>query len=366
MTARVITAAAAIMFCVFLSFVLGDDRSLKMFGFGLAMAVLIDATVVRLVLVPSTMELLGDRNWWLRGGSIASCRSSTSRPSRRWCREPRPSCASPSGWAERPPAGEAQDSRGIGGQSHHPRRVAPIVVGPPGPGRFRWAARRLASSRASRAAREGQVGRRGAATMAASSIAAARRPRAVLRLRHCERDSPACARATGPRRRRTRSAPGPSSSARSATTSPEGGDIAVLAPAPSRGRTARRRGRRGRRSPSGVTRSPSFALRLQPHGWSRAPRRRPAAQAGPAQHGEVGGVDQQHHDGSPSTRPAPGRRPGRAADPHHPCRGRVLGQWEEGGREQEQRHDGELDVAEVGERPHVGGRPARRRRRRSR
>jgi len=64
-TARVITAAAAIMFCVFISFVLGDDRSLKMFGFGLAMAVLIDATIVRLVLVPSTLELLGDRNWWL-------------------------------------------------------------------------------------------------------------------------------------------------------------------------------------------------------------------------------------------------------------------------------------------------------------
>jgi putative drug exporter of the RND superfamily len=64
-TARVITAAAAIMFCVFMSFVLGDDRSLKMFGFGLAMAVLIDATIVRLVLVPATMELLGDRNWWL-------------------------------------------------------------------------------------------------------------------------------------------------------------------------------------------------------------------------------------------------------------------------------------------------------------
>jgi RND superfamily putative drug exporter len=64
-TARVITAAAAIMFFVFFSFVLGADRSLKMFGFGLAMAVLLDATLVRLVLVPATMELLGDRNWWL-------------------------------------------------------------------------------------------------------------------------------------------------------------------------------------------------------------------------------------------------------------------------------------------------------------
>jgi RND superfamily putative drug exporter len=64
-TARVITAAAAIMFCVFAAFVLGSDRSLKMFGLGLAVAVLLDATVVRLVLVPATMELLGDRNWWL-------------------------------------------------------------------------------------------------------------------------------------------------------------------------------------------------------------------------------------------------------------------------------------------------------------
>ena len=65
LTARVITAAAAIMVCVFGGFVLGDDRALKLFGFGLAVAVLVDATIVRLVLVPATMELLGDRNWWL-------------------------------------------------------------------------------------------------------------------------------------------------------------------------------------------------------------------------------------------------------------------------------------------------------------
>jgi len=64
-TARVITAAAAIMFCVFGSFVLGHERALKLFGMGLAVAVLVDATIVRLVLVPATMELLGDRNWWL-------------------------------------------------------------------------------------------------------------------------------------------------------------------------------------------------------------------------------------------------------------------------------------------------------------
>lgn len=64
-TARVITAAAAIMIAVFLSFVFGELRTIKLFGLGLAVAILVDATVVRMVLVPSTMELLGDANWWL-------------------------------------------------------------------------------------------------------------------------------------------------------------------------------------------------------------------------------------------------------------------------------------------------------------
>jgi RND superfamily putative drug exporter len=50
---------------VFGSFVLDPTRSIKMFGFGLAVAVFLDATVVRMLLVPATMELLGDRNWWL-------------------------------------------------------------------------------------------------------------------------------------------------------------------------------------------------------------------------------------------------------------------------------------------------------------
>jgi RND superfamily putative drug exporter len=63
-TARVITAAAAIMIVVFASFVLGDERVIKMFGLGLAAAILIDATLVRVVLVPATMELLGKANWW--------------------------------------------------------------------------------------------------------------------------------------------------------------------------------------------------------------------------------------------------------------------------------------------------------------
>jgi uncharacterized membrane protein YdfJ with MMPL/SSD domain len=64
-TARVISAAATIMVAVFLSFVLGADVSVKQIGLGLAVAVLIDATVVRLVLVPAVMELLGRANWWL-------------------------------------------------------------------------------------------------------------------------------------------------------------------------------------------------------------------------------------------------------------------------------------------------------------
>jgi RND superfamily putative drug exporter len=66
-TARVITAAAAIMVVVFLSFVLTPDVSVKQIGLGLAAAVLVDATVVRLVLVPAMMELLGKANWWLPG-----------------------------------------------------------------------------------------------------------------------------------------------------------------------------------------------------------------------------------------------------------------------------------------------------------
>jgi RND superfamily putative drug exporter len=64
-TARVITAAALIMVLVFGSFVVADLRALKLIGLGLAVAVAIDASVVRIVLVPATMELLGDANWWL-------------------------------------------------------------------------------------------------------------------------------------------------------------------------------------------------------------------------------------------------------------------------------------------------------------
>ncbi len=64
-TAWVVTAGGAIMFCVFAGFMLSEARALQLFGMGLAVAVLVDATLIRLVLVPAAMELLGDRNWWI-------------------------------------------------------------------------------------------------------------------------------------------------------------------------------------------------------------------------------------------------------------------------------------------------------------
>jgi putative drug exporter of the RND superfamily len=64
-TGRVISAAAAIMICVFLSFMVGDQRSIKEFGFGLAAAVFLDALVVRCVLLPAVLEILGPMTWAL-------------------------------------------------------------------------------------------------------------------------------------------------------------------------------------------------------------------------------------------------------------------------------------------------------------
>ncbi|MFI5427658.1 MMPL family transporter [Aeromicrobium sp. UC242_57] len=66
-TGRTITAAALIMVAVFSGFILGSDPVVKMMGVGLATAIFLDATVVRLVLVPATMKLLGVANWWLPG-----------------------------------------------------------------------------------------------------------------------------------------------------------------------------------------------------------------------------------------------------------------------------------------------------------
>ena len=64
-TARVITSAALIMISVFLGFVFGNDPTIKMLGLGLATAIFVDATIVRMVLVPAAMALLGNANWWL-------------------------------------------------------------------------------------------------------------------------------------------------------------------------------------------------------------------------------------------------------------------------------------------------------------
>lgn len=64
-TARVITSAALIMISVFGGFIFGNDPTIKMFGVGLATAIFVDASIVRMILVPATMKLMGDANWWL-------------------------------------------------------------------------------------------------------------------------------------------------------------------------------------------------------------------------------------------------------------------------------------------------------------
>ncbi|MCX6510499.1 MAG: MMPL family transporter [Actinobacteria bacterium] len=64
-TARVITSAALIMISVFISFVFGGEPTIKMMGLGLATAVFVDATIIRMVLVPASMRLMGNANWWL-------------------------------------------------------------------------------------------------------------------------------------------------------------------------------------------------------------------------------------------------------------------------------------------------------------
>jgi uncharacterized membrane protein YdfJ with MMPL/SSD domain len=67
-TAGVITSAAAVMVVTFAAFAIGDDQDMKQLGIGLAVAILIDATIVRAVLLPATMKLLGSRNWYLPKG----------------------------------------------------------------------------------------------------------------------------------------------------------------------------------------------------------------------------------------------------------------------------------------------------------
>ena len=75
LTGRVITAAAAIMVCVFLSFVLGEDRVIKEFGLSLASAVFLDALIVRCMLLPALLHIVGPRAWRFPGRSTACCRA---------------------------------------------------------------------------------------------------------------------------------------------------------------------------------------------------------------------------------------------------------------------------------------------------
>ena len=67
-TGRLVTAAGLIMFAAFMGFVAGSIVGLQQFGFGLAVAILIDVTIVRSLLVPSAMKLFGHYNWWLPEG----------------------------------------------------------------------------------------------------------------------------------------------------------------------------------------------------------------------------------------------------------------------------------------------------------
>ena len=81
-TTRVITSAALIMICVFLGFTASHDPVVKMVGLGLAVAVAVDATIVRVVLVPAAMSLLGHRNWWLPAPLARLLRAGRQRPTR--------------------------------------------------------------------------------------------------------------------------------------------------------------------------------------------------------------------------------------------------------------------------------------------
>jgi RND superfamily putative drug exporter len=76
-TAKVITAAAAIMVAIFTTATLGPDVSVKQIGLGMAIAVLVDATIIRMVLVPAVMELCGKANWWMPGRRAPKATSGT-------------------------------------------------------------------------------------------------------------------------------------------------------------------------------------------------------------------------------------------------------------------------------------------------
>jgi RND superfamily putative drug exporter len=102
-TAKVITAAAAIMIAVFTTSLLGPDVAVKQIGLGMAVAVLIDATIVRMILVPAVMELCGKANWWMPGR-----------------RAPKAASTSPARVGQEVRAGQIMDLRPVPGSSQHP------------------------------------------------------------------------------------------------------------------------------------------------------------------------------------------------------------------------------------------------------
>ena len=106
LTGRVITAAAAIMVCVFLSFTLGDERTLKEFGFGLAVAVFLDALVVRCMLLPAVLELLGPDH--LAAAALARRAAAATSTSRG---RPPARCPSPRNSASKRPQSSSRQSR---------------------------------------------------------------------------------------------------------------------------------------------------------------------------------------------------------------------------------------------------------------
>ncbi len=112
-TARVITSAALIMISVFLAFVTNPSPTVKMIGLGMAVAVFVDASIVRMMLVPATMELAGRWNWWIPALARPGAPPHQRRPARARRRSGhRAGATTPSRWApaaERP--AEAQPSR---------------------------------------------------------------------------------------------------------------------------------------------------------------------------------------------------------------------------------------------------------------
>jgi RND superfamily putative drug exporter len=114
-TARVITAAATVMVVVFGTFLMSPVRSLKEIGLGLALAIAVDATLVRMVLVPATMELLGRANWWMPawlGRLLPTLRVDTPPPGPGLG----PATAEPAGAGPEPGAGRPDVDRvGVGG-----------------------------------------------------------------------------------------------------------------------------------------------------------------------------------------------------------------------------------------------------------